>query len=192
MIRCPVQIRDAVPDDVEELRAVLATGEDRSSEVEQLAAGVTAVASIAGDPDQRLLVAVLDGRIAGAVHLIRGPLSPLHCDSVIHVLHLHVLEEYRRHGVGHALMEGTLSWAEEKDTTHVLAAASVGSRDANRFMARLGLAQVAVVRATTVSSLRAKMSGDTPAARGSSRSHRLVEQVLAQRRSLRRAQARTG
>ncbi len=168
MIRCPVQVRDAVPDDVEELREVLATGDDRTGEVEQVAAGCTAVASIAADPDQRLLVAVLDGRIAGAVHLIRGSLSPMHSDTAVHVLHLHVLEEYRRHGVGHALMEGTVAWAEEKDTTHVLAAASVGSRDANRFMARLGLTQVAVVRAATVSTLRAS-SGTAPRPRGSGR-----------------------
>lgn len=192
MIRCPVQVRDAVPDDVEELREVLATGDDRTGEVEQVAAGCTAVASIAADPDQRLLVAVLDGRIAGAVHLIRGSLSPMHSDTAVHVLHLHVLEEYRRHGVGHALMEGTVAWAEEKDTTHILAAASVGSRDANRFMARLGLSQVAVVRAATVSTLRAKLPAETSAARAGSRSHRIVEQVLAQRRSLRRSQAKTG
>lgn len=192
MIRCPVQVRDAVPDDVEELREVLATGDDRTGEVEQVAAGCTAVASIAADPDQRLLVAVLDGRIAGAVHLIRGSLSPLHSDTAVHVLHLHVLEEYRRHGVGHALMEGTVAWAEEKDTTHILAAASVGSRDANRFMARLGLTQVAVVRAATVSTLRGKLPAESSAVRAGSRSHRIVEQVLAQRRSLRRSQAKTG
>ncbi len=192
MIRCPLQVRDAVPEDVEELREVLATGDDRTGEVEQVAAGCTAVASIAADPDQRLLVAVLDGRIAGAVHLIRGSLSPMHTDSAVHVLHLHVLEEYRRHGVGHALMEGTVAWAEEKDTTHVLAAASVGSRDANRFMARLGLTQVAVVRAATVSTLRAKLPAESAAARAGSRSHRIVGQVLAQRRSMRRSQAKTG
>lgn len=192
MIRCPLQVRDAVPDDVEALREVLATGEDRMGEEEQLAAGCAAVASIAADPDQRLLVALLDGRIAGAVHLLRGRLSPLHSETAIHVLHLHVLEEYRRHGVGHALMEGAVSWAEEKNTDHVLAAASVGSRDANRFMARLGLTQVAVVRGAAVSTLRAKLPGDTSAGRAGSRSHRIVEQVLAQRRSLRRSRSGTG
>jgi GNAT superfamily N-acetyltransferase len=192
VIRCPVQIRDAVPDDVEELRGVLITGDDRGGDVEQVAAGCTAVASIAADPDQRLLVAVLDGRIAGVVHLVRGPISPLHCDSAVQVLNLHVLEELRRRGVGHVLMEAAVAWAEEKDTAHIVAAASVGSRDANRFMARLGLAQVAVVRGAAVSTLRSKLSGESTAVRATGRSHRIVEQVLAQRRSLRRSQTRTG
>ena len=77
-----------------------------------------------------------------------------------------------------------MSWAEEKESSHVVAAASVSSRDTNRFMARLGLTQVAVMRAATVSSLRAKMPVEPPAAaRVGSRSHRNVGQVLAQRRS---------
>lgn len=191
MFRCPVQVRDAVPDDVEELRGLLAVGE--RVEAELSAEGAAAVASIAADPDQRLLVAVLDGRLAGVVQLIRGRLSPLHADTAVHVLHLQVRDEFRRHGVGHALMEAMVSWAEEKDTTHVLAAASVGSRDANRFMARLGLGQVAVVRAAPVATLRAKLPVEPPAAaRVSSRNHRSVGQVLAQRRSQRRARTKIG
>jgi GNAT superfamily N-acetyltransferase len=186
-----VQIRDAVPEDAEGLHEVLAGGDRLDADLNP--DGAAAVASIAADPDQRLLVAALDGRLAGAVHLIRGPLSPMHADTAIHVLHLHVLDEFRRHGIGHALMEATVSWAEEKDTTHVLAAASVGSRDANRFMARLGLGQVAVVRAAPVATLRAKLPVEPPpGARVSSRNHRSVGQVLAQRRSLRRARTRTG
>jgi GNAT superfamily N-acetyltransferase len=190
VIRCPVQVRDAVPGDVAELRSVLATGDDRGGDAEQVAAGCTAVASIAADPDQRLLVAVLDGRIMGVVHLVRGPISPLSGDCAVQVLHLHVREEFRRHGVGHALMDRAVAWAEEKDTTHILAAASVGSRDANRFLARLGLGQVAVLRGAPVSTLRSKLSGESPAARPAGRSHKIVGQVLAQRRSLRRSQAR--
>jgi hypothetical protein len=59
-------------------------------------------------------------------------------------------------------------------------------------MARLGLSQVAVMRAATVSTLRAKMPVEPPAAaRVGTRSHRSVGQVLAQRRSQRRAQAKT-
>ena len=59
------------------------------------------------------------------MHLSRAPLSPLHTDTAIYVLHLQVIESARRHGVGRALMEATVTWAEEKDTSHVVAAASV-------------------------------------------------------------------
>ena len=129
--------------------------------------------------------------VVGAVHLVRATLSPVHCESAVHVTHLHVLESHRRHGVGRTLMEAVVSWAEEKDTVHVIAAASSGSRDANRFMARLGLGQIAVLRGATVAALRAKLPVEPPAAaRVGQRSHRSVGQVLAQRRSMRRAQAR--
>jgi GNAT superfamily N-acetyltransferase len=149
------------------------------------------VARIAADPDQRLLVGLLEDKVVGAAHLIRGGVSPIHTETAIHVTHLHVLGTHRRHGVGKALIEAAVTWAEEKDTNHLLAAASVHSRDANRFMARLGLSQIAVVRGASVPALRAKLPVDPPAgARVSSRNHRSVGQVLAQRRLQRRAQAK--
>jgi len=131
--------------------------------------------------------------VAGAAHLVRAPVSPIHSDSAVYVLHLQVLDKFRRHGAGRSLMEAAVTWAEEKDSTHVVAAASAGSRDANRFMARLGLGPTAMVRAATVASLRAKLPLEPPAvARVGSRSHRSVGQVIVQRRSLRRARDRTG
>lgn len=191
MYRSAVLVRDAVPDDLDALRVVFggAAGpvlDDTPGE------GACAIASMAADPDQRLVVALLDGRVVGAVQLMRAPVSPLQSESAIHVAHLHVLDECRRHGVGTALMEATVSWAEDKGTSHVLAAASVSSRDANRFMARLGLTQLAVVRAASVSTLRAKLPVEPPAVCfADTRHHRTVGQVLARRRSLRRAQAKT-
>lgn len=193
MFRSPVHVRDATPDDGRALVGVWSP-EDRSPDLESQAYqdAAAALARIAVDPDQRLLVGVLDGEVAGAVHLARSPLTPIHADSAVYVLHLHVLEDYRRHGVGHALLEATVSWAEEKDSSHVVAAVSASSRDANRFMARLGLAQVATIRGATVAALRAKLPGEpAPAvARRDARSQRVVGKVLAQRRSRRRAQAR--
>ena len=91
-----------------------------------------------------------------------------------------------------SLMEAAVTWAEEKDSTHVVAAASAGSRDAHRFMARLGLGPTAMVRAATVASMRAKLPLEPPAvARVGTRSPRNVGQVIVQRRSLRRARDRT-
>ncbi|QNN53043.1 GNAT family N-acetyltransferase [Nocardioides mesophilus] len=192
MSRCPLLVRDAELTDVPALRGLLTGSSARGFDDSDPTEAEAAVARISADPDQRLLVAVSEGEVIGTVQLIRAPLSPLHADNALHVAHLHVREDMQRHGVGRALMEATLSWAEEKGTMHVLAAAASGSRDANRFMARLGLAQVAIVRAATVQSLRAKLPVETPAAaRVGSRSHRSVAQVLAQRRSQRRAQTRT-
>lgn len=206
MFRNPVQIRDAGAEDAAALVGLWGGGvagrypeRDPAAtehQVEVLAESTvrdaaSAIARIAAHPDQRLLVAQIDDRVAGAVHLSRGTFSPVHNDTAVYVLHLQVVEEFRRHGVGHALMEATVSWAEERNTSHVIAAASVASRDANRFMARLGLAQVAVVRGATTAVLRAKLPVEPPvAARVGTRNHRSVGAVLAQRRSLRRAQTR--
>jgi GNAT superfamily N-acetyltransferase len=186
-------VRDALPQDVDALLLVWTSlaGRAGDRDLGQAAAEAAAsVARLAADPDQRLLVAVLDGEVVGAAHLLRAPISPLHGETAVHVAHLNVLDRCRRRGVGRALMEAAVAWAEEKETAHVLVAAAVGSRDANRFMARLGLGQIAVVRGATVTALRAKMPVEPPAAaRVGRRSSRTVGQVLAQRRSLRRSQA---
>lgn len=191
MVRCPAHVRDARPDDASALVEVWAalTATAGSPVAEAAAAAVR----IAADPDQRLLVGLVDGRLVGAVHLVRAPLSPIHAEQAVHLSHLHVLEGYRRHGVGKALLEAAVSWAEETHTEHVLAAASVSDREANRFMTRLGLTQVAVLRGATVSALRGKLPLQAPAAAlVGHRSTRGVGQVLARRRSLRRAQSRAG
>lgn len=195
MSRIPVQVRDAVPEDVAALIGVWGevrrSSSDRAAgrDTESVAAG--AIARIAADPDARLLVGVLDEQVVGAAHLMRASISPIHSEMAIHVTHLHVLGGHRRHGVGKALIEAAVSWGEEKDTTHLLTAASVQSRDANRFMARLGLTQLAVVRGASIPALRAKLPVEPPAgARVSSRNHRSVGHVLAQRRLQRRVQAK--
>lgn len=195
MSRNPVQVRDAVPSDAVALVAIWS--DFRRSATERLPGrppedeAADAVARIAADPDERLLVGVSDDVVVGAAHLMRARTSPIHAETAIHITHLHVLPSYRRRGVGKALIEAAVTWAEEKDTTHLLAAASVHSRDANRFMARLGLAQIAMVRGASIGAVRAKLPVEPPAgARATSRNHRTVGQVLAQRRLQRRVQSK--
>jgi GNAT superfamily N-acetyltransferase len=194
MYRSPVLVRDAVLDDAEALRDVWSVLGDRApaTSAESNASATAALLDVAADPERRVVVAVLGDRIVGAMQLHRAELSPVHPDSAVRVSHLQVVDEARRRGVGHALLEAAVSWAEEKGTDYVVAAASANSRDANRFMARLGLGQVAVVRAAPVSALRAKLPADLPAAaRNRIVSSYAVGRVLAQRRSLRRSQARS-
>lgn len=196
MSRSPAQVRDATPEDAEALLSIWAdfskrmSSERFSTEAPEVVTAA-ALARIAADPDERLLVAVVGDRIVGTMHARRAPLSPIHTENAIHTSHLHVLGKFRRHGVGRALMETAVTWAEEKDTAHLIAVTSASARDANRFMARLGLAQIAVVRCTTVAALRARLPVDAAAAaRVAGRSSHHVGQVLAQRRSLRRAQSK--
>ncbi|MGA8994829.1 MAG: GNAT family N-acetyltransferase [Nocardioidaceae bacterium] len=192
MLRSVVQVADATLEDVAGLVEIWGGGSgrpDRSSGTDPLAVGATSVARIAADPDQRLLVARVEGVVVGAAHLVCAQLSPVHSESVVHLLHLGVLEPYRGQGVSTALVEATVTWAEEKDVSHVRGAVTASSRDANRFMTRLGLAQVAVLRGATTAALRARLPVEAPAvARTDRRSHRNVGTVLAKRRSLRRAE----
>jgi GNAT superfamily N-acetyltransferase len=193
--RYPVQVRDAAPEDAAALVSVWGDyrrgAPDRAALEPADIEAAHAVARVAADPDQRLVVGVLDQRIVGAAHLVRASISPIHTDMAIHITHLHVLGGHRRRGVGKALIEAAVAWAEEKDTTHLLAAARVHSRDANRFMARLGLCQIAVVRGATIPAVRAKLPVEPPpGAMVSSRNQRSVGQVLAQRRLQRRAQTK--
>jgi GNAT superfamily N-acetyltransferase len=178
MSRNPTVVRDAQPTDLVDLLEVWSQsghGIDPTPGVEREAA--KSLANIAADPDERLVVCEIDGRVVGAISLRRAPLGPLHTENVVHTSYLLVLPGFRRHGCAHALLDAAVAWAEEKDIAHVTAITASNSRDTNRFLARLGLSPIATVRAATTVSLRDKLR---PAP------GRSVSRVLAQRRSMRR------
>jgi len=139
------------------------------------------------DPSERLLVAEVDDVPVGVVHLRRQPLSPIHDEDAVHVSSLHVLGDHRRRGVGSALLTAAVDWAEEKDTDHLVASVAASARDSNRFLARLGMGQVAVVRATTTAGLRARLVALTVKANGATTSP--ASNVVAVRRLMRRSRA---
>jgi GNAT superfamily N-acetyltransferase len=186
MTRGPVLVRDAVPDDATALQAIwddFTADSDRAGRAE-LSCEETerAVVRLETDPSERLLVAVLDGDPVGVAHLRRAPISPIHEEDAVHVGYLHVLSGFRRRGVGKMLLEAAADWAEEKDSKHIVASVAATARDSNRFLARLGLGQVAVVRACTVATLRCKLSGAAaPKA--------VMTNVIAARRLMRRSRA---
>lgn len=193
MSRNPVLVRDASPQDAPVLVQIWSDFRrtDRHHGQDPVVEAANAVARIAADCDERLLVGVLDDEVVGAISLIRARVSPIHAEMAVVVTHLHVFEDRRRHGVGRALLEAAVSWSEEKDIDSVYVAASVHSRDANRFMARLGLTQIAVIRGASVQALRARLPVEAPAcAHTAGRRNRTVGQVLVQRRMQRRALAR--
>ncbi len=190
MSRHPLEIRDARPDDAEALLDLWARAGSRGAEqpaARPVDEAATALALVAADPDERVLVGIHAGRLVAAVHLRRAAMSPLHSDMAVHTSYLVVLPEFRKHGFARALLDVAVTWAEEKDVLHVTAITSSNSRDTNRFLARLGLATVASVRVASTSSLRRRL---TPEPLRALDSRRNLGRVLAQRRSIqRRAQA---
>lgn len=184
MSRCALEIRDARPEDVQDLLCLLAQDGDAA---DQAAASVDeagrALAQVAADPDERMVVGLADGRLVAAVHLRRAPLSPLHTDAVVHTSYLQVHPDHRRRGYARALLEAAVTWAEEKDISHLTAVTTSSSRDTNRFLARLGLSTVATLRIGSTAALRRKL---TPEVIRAQDSRRQLGRVLAQRRSVRR------
>ncbi len=186
MPRQAPRIRDAGPEDASDLLYLWAAASgvgDTLAHARTHRDAEQALAIIALDPDQRLLVAEQEDGIVAAMKLTRGPLWPLALDQAVHSSFLLVLPRHRRHGYGHALMEAAIAWAEEKDIAQITAVTD-GNRETNRFFARLGLSTLGNVRFASTASLRKKLSTE----RGRVGGNRHLVEVLAQRRSMRRRQ----
>jgi len=181
MSRSSVALRDASLADVERLAELWAPYLRRGSD-EQLHDLATAIEQLGDHPGERLVVAEYDGEFAGAVFLRAATYSPVNPEPVLQAHNAAVVPEHRKRGVGKALMECAVTWAEELGIGHVATATASGSREANRFMARLALGPQAVLRMAPTPAVRSQLSGRYPGARQ-------VTQVLAVRRSLRHARS---
>ena len=189
MTRHLVSLRSAVPDDAEELADLWTDVLRRVDREEQAADLRSIIERVRRLHDERLIVAEYDGQIAGAVHLRADTMTPLNLEPVVQTISPHVFPEFRRHGVGRALMEASVAYAEELGIAHVATAVVAGSRDANRFMARLALGPYALLRVASVHALKTKLASQRPhVARANGRP---LTSVLAVRRSLRKSQAPT-
>lgn len=187
MTRSLVSLRSATAEDAPHLAEVWSDVLRKAGPEEQVADMVAVIAQVEASTDQRIVVAEYDAQFAGAVHLHATTMSPLNLEPVVRALSPHVLVPFRRHGVGSALMDAAVTWAEELGIAHVATAAVAGSRDANRFMARIALGPYAVLRVATTHAVRTRLAAHRRPANAAS--GRQLTQVLAARRSLRRSRA---
>jgi GNAT superfamily N-acetyltransferase len=178
-------MRDATLADVEHLAELWAPYLRRGSADEPLNDIATAIERLADRPGERLVVAEYDGDFAGAVFLRAAEYSPVNSEPVAQIHNLCVVPAHRRHGIGKALLESGVTWAEELGLGYVATAADASSREANRFMARLALGPQAVLRVATTCAVRARLSSRQSAGRQ-------VTQVLAVRRSQRSSRSVAG
>lgn len=186
MTRSLVSIRTAELTDAPVLTELWADVLRRADPREQLADVELLVKAATGSPEQRVVVAELDGEVAGAIHLLLTTLSTLNLEPAVHAMAPQVSPRFRRRGVGTLLMDAAVTFAEEQGVGHVVTAATASSRDANRFMARLAFAPQAVVRVAPAPVARAKLGVQGPSVAGPG--GRQLTRVLAARRSMRRAQ----
>jgi GNAT superfamily N-acetyltransferase len=110
---------------------------------------------IISDGLRTLLVAIDDS--AGVVGLLlarRDEIGAIDLTPVLHVSHLLVAPRFRRRGVGRTLLTAAVHLADDRGIDHVLATAASGSREGNRYLARLGFAPLVMHRMAPTSVLR--------------------------------------
>lgn len=185
MSRTPVTVRPALPVDAHELARLWTDVLRRGPERQQVADVTRVIEEATGRTDRLLVVAEYDGRLAGAVYLQATTFTPLNLEPTCFAVSPHVLPEFRRHGVGSALMEAAVRFAEEQGVGHLATAANSEWRDANRFFARMALAPQALLRIAPTHQVRSRLAGRR--GRASRARPASVDRVLAVRR-VRRAE----
>lgn len=184
MSRIPVTLREAVVADAAFLADLWHASIRRADVAEQVADLEVIVKSAAESPEQSVLVAEYDGERAGAVFFRMTTVTPLNLEPALQVLHPHVLPQFRRRGIGRALVDAAVLFAEDRGINHVITGAQTGSRDGNRFLARLALGQHAVLRLAPTHAVRARLNAQLPTTQRAQSSR--PQRVLAVRRSMRR------
>jgi GNAT superfamily N-acetyltransferase len=107
------------------------------------------------DSERVLLIAVDEaGEVVGMLAARDDEVGAIDMTPVLHVTHLMVEPRHRRRGVGRALLAAAVLLADERGIEHVLSTAAAGSREGNRYLARIGFAPLVVHRIAPTSALR--------------------------------------
>ncbi len=113
----------------------------------------------------RTLLAAVDesGAIVGLLVAKLDEVGAIDLTPVLHVSHLLVTPKQRRRGVGRMLLTAAVHLADERGMGHIVATAGSGSREANRYLARLGFAPLVVHRIAPTGVLRRSLGmADAP------------------------------
>lgn len=171
MARVNVRVRPATPDDAPALSALVQSVDTSSGPFSGKALDDTSsehlcerFAQILKYEDRVLLVATDDsGEVVGMLSARDDQIGAIDLTPVLHVTQLMVTPGQRRRGVGRALLAGAVQVADEHGADKVLATAAAGSREGNRYLARIGFAPLVVHRLASTATLRRSL-GMTDAA----------------------------
>lgn len=111
---------------------------------------------ILGEGALTLLVAVDEptGANVGLLVAKLDEIGAIDLTPTLHVTHLLVAPKQRRRGVGRALLAASVHLADDHGVDRIVATAASGSREANRYLARLGFAPLVVQRLASTAALR--------------------------------------
>jgi ribosomal protein S18 acetylase RimI-like enzyme len=192
--RTPIVLRDADRDDAAALIALwsecAAASLDEGSEAftqqalwrEPGVAEASAALDInLGQPNKRIVVAVADDEIIGATVFTVNTLTPISLTRVLIVTEIQVSPRFRRRSVASMLLSAAAHHGEDHNCEIVVASIPVHSREPQRYLAKIGFNQIAIVRAIQASKLRSRLSGKATNSRDTGK-------LIAVRRTLRRRQ----
>lgn len=173
MSRSGVRVRQATPDDLEDLVALAGdareVGPVRSRAVVRRGAdGIRArCAGLLEDPGHRVLLAVDEtgGQVMGAAVLGTDPAPGLLEPPSVYVSALLVAADCRKRGAGRALVAAAAGYADELGLDSVVVGVAPTGREANRFFARLGFAPLVIRRIAPVAALRRTLGPSGPSGR---------------------------
>jgi ribosomal protein S18 acetylase RimI-like enzyme len=115
------------------------------------------------DPARELVVVVgAKDEPLGMALLTVAPANALVDIPAVHMSHAVVGDRHKRRGAGRALVGAAASYAEQRGIEQLVVSVHPGSRDANRFFARLGFAPLAVRRTAPVAAVRRRLSAAEP------------------------------
>jgi ribosomal protein S18 acetylase RimI-like enzyme len=160
--RVCARIRPAEAADVDDLVALIASIDTTSGvfsgrPLEQDSGHVAErLVDIIGSGERELLVAVDDvaDTIVGLLVAKVDEIGAIDVVAALHITHLMVAPRYRRRGVGRALLAAAVHLADERGVDRVLATVASGSREANRYLARVGFAPLVMQRLASTATLR--------------------------------------
>jgi GNAT superfamily N-acetyltransferase len=159
--RVNVRVRPATPEDVHSLVQLVQTIDTstgmfsgrplQDQSTDHLTDRFTSIVQ----SDRVLLIAADDnGMAVGMLAARTDAVGAIDLTPVLHVTHLLVAPGHRRRGIGRALLSAAVHVAEDAGVEHVLATAAAGSREGNRYLARIGFAPLVVHRIAPTSALR--------------------------------------
>jgi N-acetylglutamate synthase-like GNAT family acetyltransferase len=109
---------------------------------------------ILGSERVLLIAADESGGVVGMLCAINDSVGAIDLTPVLHVTHLMVDPRNRRRGIGRSLLAAAVQLADQQGVEHLLATAAAGSREGNRYLARIGFAPLVVHRIAPTSALR--------------------------------------
>ena len=185
-MRSPVHLRIAREADAPALAEIWSDVLRRADRAQQVADVRYLVDRVSAMAEERIVVAEVDDEVVGAVHLRATTVTPLNLERVVQLNSPHVLPDFRRHGIGGALVQAAADFADELGITHLATAVAAGARESNRFMARLALGPAATLRVAPTSSVRSRLRASRRPMVARGEGPRQLTHILAARRSLRR------